>query len=56
MTSTFLLALVRHLLTFGGGALVARGVADQATVDAVSGALLTIVGAVWSVVEKRQRV
>ena len=55
MQMTFFLAMLRHLLTFGGGALVAKGVADQGTVDAVTGAVLTIVGAVWSLVEKRQR-
>ena len=55
MTVQFVLAMARHLLTFGGGALVARGYADQATTDAIIGALLTIVGGVWSIVEKRQR-
>ncbi len=55
MQMTFFLAMLRHLLTFGGGALVAKGYADEATVQAVSGALLTIVGAVWSLVEKNQR-
>ena len=55
MQLQFVLAMLRHLLTFGGGALVAKGYADDATVQAVSGAVLTIVGAIWSVVEKNQR-
>jgi hypothetical protein len=56
MQLTFVLAMLRHLLTFAGGALAARGIVDSGTVEVVSGAVLTIVGAVWSVVEKKQRI
>jgi hypothetical protein len=55
MQMTFFLAMLRHLLTFAGGALAARGIVDSATADVISGAVLTIVGAVWSVVEKKNR-
>ena len=56
MNMTFILAMLRHALTFGGGFLASRGIVDSATVEVVSGAILTIVGAVWSVVEKKQRI
>lgn len=49
------LSLMRHALTFGGGFVVARGWLDEATVTAVVGAVLTIAGAAWGVVEKRGR-
>lgn len=55
MQMTFFLAMLRHLLTFGGGALAAKGYVDSGTVEAITGAVLTIAGAVWSVVEKKQR-
>jgi hypothetical protein len=47
--------MIRHVLTFGGGALVARGYVDSGTVEAISGALMTIIGAVWSIMDKRAR-
>ncbi len=48
------LGLLRHLLTFGGGFIVARGYLDELTWVEVSGALVTLVGAIWSVIQKRQ--
>ncbi len=40
--------LIRHVLTFGGGYLVARGFIDESTMmDLVAGAM-TIIGLVWS--------
>lgn len=40
--------LIRHLLTFGGGYLLAEGWFDQATIDSLVAAAMTIIGAVWS--------
>lgn len=51
----FALAMIRHVLTFAGGAIVARGYLDAATAEAVTGAVLTLVGAAWSLAEKRGR-
>jgi hypothetical protein len=47
-----ILGLVRHLLTFGGGYVVAKGWLDDATANAVVGALITVFGAGWSVFDK----
>lgn len=55
MSAAVTLAFVRHLLTFGGGILVARGVLDTATMEAIIGAVVTIAGAVWSVADKKAR-
>lgn len=54
MNKTMVLALIRHLMTFGGGFLVTRGVLDAGTVEAVSGAVLTLVGVGLSFWDKKQ--
>lgn len=45
-------AVARQVLTVLGTYVVARGVLDQGTADAVVGALLVIGSAAWSVVQK----
>lgn len=52
-TKSVLLGIVRHLLTMGGGALVAAGWLDESTAQQTIGAVVTLVGVVWSVLEKR---
>ena len=42
------LGLIRHLLTAVGGYLVAKGWIDESTVSELVGAVLTIIGTVWS--------
>lgn len=44
-----ILGIVRHALTFLGGALVASGKLDAATSEAVAGGLMTVIGGLWSV-------
>lgn len=48
-----LLSLARHVLTFAGGFVVAKGWADEATVQAIVGALITIGGAAWGIIDKQ---
>jgi len=43
-----ILGLVRHVLTFGGGFLVAKGIIPEGMVDEVIGAVMTLIGIVWS--------
>jgi hypothetical protein len=45
--------VVRHILTFGGGYLVAKGVFDQATLDAAIPAVITLGGVIWSIIAKK---
>ncbi len=52
LTQEQVLGIVRHVLTFAGGLVVAKGVADEATVATFIGSVVTLVGAVWSVVAK----
>ena len=46
------IALLRHLLTFIGGTLVAKGVIDAATLTEFIGAIITLLSVGWMAVEK----
>ncbi len=50
-----ILGLIRHLLTFGGGILVAKGVVDEGTATELVGALVTVIGGAWSIYDKMTR-
>ena len=52
MNTDSILGLIRHILTFGGGYAVANGLADEATIEQLVGAIVTIIGIVWSVKNK----
>jgi hypothetical protein len=47
------LGIIRHVLTFAGGFVVAKGWIDEQTMLELSGGIITIVGAIWSVVDKK---
>ena len=55
MTREMWKGIARHLLTVIGGAFVAKGYIDAATVDAIIGASLTLGGAAWSIADKKRR-
>jgi len=46
------MALIRHVLTFLGGALVVNDI-DTGLVNEAVGGVLTTVGAVWSMADKK---
>ncbi len=52
MTKEQVLGMVRHALTFGGGILMALGYVEEQMWAEVSGAVVTLVGAAWSVWDK----
>ncbi len=43
-----ILGIVRHVLTFAGGLAVAKGMIDAETLAQASGAIITLIGVVWS--------
>lgn len=43
-----ILGIIRHLLTFGGGYLVAQDWLDAELMPELIGAIMTIIGAAWS--------
>jgi len=53
MTKEQVLGVLRHTLTFVGGLLVMKGIVDVETLSELSGALMTLVGGIWSVVSKK---
>jgi len=46
------IALLRHLLTFIGGTLVAKGILDSAAMTEVIGAIISILSVTWMAVSK----
>lgn len=50
-----LLGLVRHALTFVGGLLIMNGLVSETMISELSGAILTLVGGIWSVVNKSEQ-
>ena len=50
-----ILGIIRHVLTFGGGYLVAKGYLDEASATEVVGALTTIAGVIWSGLSKSDK-
>lgn len=47
------LGVVRHVLTFVGGVLVANGFFDDQIAQEIIGAVMTLTGAIWSVIAKK---
>lgn len=52
MTVEMIMGLIRHVLTFVGGWLVAKGVLDEGTMTELVGATMTMVGFVLSMWSK----
>ena len=53
MTKEQVLGVIRHLLTIGGGVLVAKGGIDTIGLENAVGAIVTLIGLVWSVLAKK---
>jgi hypothetical protein len=54
MNAKVWMGLIRHLLTAVGGATVASGWMDEGVVQDIVGAVMTLAGAIWSILAKRQ--
>ena len=52
MNTDTILALIRHALTFLGGFLVTKGLADSSQVGELAGALVTVIAITWSIISK----
>jgi len=46
--------IARHLLTVAGGATMAAGSATQSPEEQIAGAVIALVGMVWSYVQKKR--
>jgi hypothetical protein len=49
-----LLGIVRHSLTFIGGILITRGLIDKGMLNELMGGVITLTGAIWSIVAKNK--
>jgi hypothetical protein len=54
MNMEAILGVIRHVLTFGGGFLVAKGWLDADTLTQGVAAAATLIGLVWSVIAKKK--
>jgi len=46
------LGVIRHVLTFVGGILLAKGLVDESLMTDLIASIMVIVGGIWSVVSK----
>ena len=53
LTKEQILGIIRHTLTFGGGILVTLGLLSEGLLAEISGLLMTLVGGIWSIVDKK---
>lgn len=53
MNKEQVLGVLRHSLTFIGGVLMAKGLIDEVMFSELSGAFITIIGGVWSILSKK---
>lgn len=52
MNQKVILSVIRHILTFVGGMLIAKGVVSESFANEVTGFIIATTGAVWSIIEK----
>jgi hypothetical protein len=53
MNKEQVLGIIRHSLTFIGGLLIIKGIATDSAVQETIAAIITAVGAVWSVIKNK---
>jgi hypothetical protein len=54
LTKDQLLGIVRHSLTFIGGILIMKGLVDESTFSEITGGVITLTGAIWSIINKKE--
>ena len=53
MSKEKVLGIIRHVITFAGGILVTKGLIEESMVQELGGSIITLVGALWSVLSKK---
>ena len=56
MKKEIVLGVIRHTLTFVGGILIAKGLIDEGVLSEIIGGVITLVGGLWSVIDKAKRI
>lgn len=49
-----ILGVIRHVLTAAGGAFATKGYVAASDVEVIVGGIATLIGVVWSVIEKKK--
>lgn len=56
MNTATIASVFRHLLTFGGGYLAAKGIElDGETIQALAGGFAALVGVIWGIIQKKKQ-
>ena len=53
MDKSTIMGLIRHVLTFGGGFMASAGWVSASNIEAGIGAVITLVGIIWSAMQKK---
>jgi hypothetical protein len=54
LTKEQIIGIIRHGLTFVGGILIMKGLVDESTSQELIGGIITLVGTVWSIIDKNK--
>ena len=54
LTKEQVIGIIRHSMTFVGGLLLMKGIVDEAMLSELTGGIITLVGTIWSIVEKNK--
>jgi len=54
MSKEKVLGIVRHILTFAGGVIVAKGFIQETATEELIGGIMTLVGVLWSIIDKNK--
>ena len=56
MNTSQWLGVIRHGLTFAGAILITKGIISESAALDITGAVMTLVGLVWSVIENKTKI
>ena len=54
MSKEKVLGIVRHFLTFAGGVIVAKGFIQETVSEELVGSIMTLIGVLWSIIDKNK--
>lgn len=54
MTKEKVLGIVRHILIFVGGVIVAKGFIQETVSEELVGSIMTLIGVLWSIIDKNK--
>ncbi len=55
LTKEQIMGIIRHALTFVGGIVVMKGLVDEAVITEIIGGAITLTGAIWSIINKKEK-